>query len=104
MKQTITEQMFIDSFTDCNRQENFSRSGRKAIFEYFSELEDSCDMEIELDPIGICCEYSEYSSATEVWNEYFPKGVIQDEENALAWLEHNTQVISHDEGIIIQSF
>ena len=54
MIKTITEFDFIKSFDDCNRSENFSVAGRRALFEMLEEL--SPDM--ELDPIAVCCDFS----------------------------------------------
>ena len=69
MKQTVTESMFIGSFTG-GYSNNFSYEGKKALFAYLEECE--CDgNEIELDPIAFCCEYSEYESLQELNNECF---------------------------------
>lgn len=61
MKQTVNEHDFIDAFRIMDRKENFSYEGRKALFNYFEEIEQDCGNEIELDVIAICCEYSEDS-------------------------------------------
>ena len=68
MKQTINFSRFADSF-QC-RPDNFSYDGLRAMFEYFEELEDSCGIELEFDPIGICCEYCEYDSVEELKEDY----------------------------------
>lgn len=59
MKITVTETMFKDAFYKAGRQDNFSYDGLSILFEYFENLEDDCDMSIELDVIAICCEYQE---------------------------------------------
>ena len=61
MKQTVTESMFIDSFTG-GYKDNFSYEGKKALFEWLEIYEEGCDTEFELDPIACCCEYTEYAS------------------------------------------
>jgi hypothetical protein len=42
-----------------DRKENFTYEGRKALYAYFEEYEESTGEEIELDVIAICCEYNE---------------------------------------------
>ena len=59
MKETVNEHRFIDGFRECNRENNFSYEGRKALYEHFTEIEDD-EFEIEYDPIAVCCEYTEY--------------------------------------------
>jgi hypothetical protein len=59
MKQTVSVSDFRDSFTKMNRQNNFSYEGLGVLFNYFEELEESTDTEIELDVIAICCDYTE---------------------------------------------
>ena len=56
MKNTVTEYQFIDSFPN-SYKDNFSYEGKKALYEYLTQLENDCDMEFELDPIAFCCEY-----------------------------------------------
>ena len=60
MKQTLNKYQFRDAFRSMGRQDNFSYDGLGLLFEY---LED-CDPEMELDVIGICCEYAESMPAT----------------------------------------
>lgn len=56
---TISVHDFREEFKRMGRGEQFSYEALGLLFEYFEELEDSCGMEIELDPIAICCEYAE---------------------------------------------
>ena len=52
----VTESIFINSFLDI-RPDNFSYAGLKALYEYFT-----CHYEsIELDVIGICCDFAQYT-------------------------------------------
>lgn len=50
---------FYDGFD--SRRENFSYEGLQLLFDYFNDYEDSTGEKIEFDPIGICCEYNEYT-------------------------------------------
>ena len=59
MKITVDESMFVARFDEMNRSENFSRAGRRALFQYIEDLESDAGEELELDVIGLCCEFSE---------------------------------------------
>ena len=52
----VTESIFINSFRDI-RPDNFSYAGLKALYEFCS-----CHYEsMELDVIGICCDFAQYT-------------------------------------------
>ena len=52
----VTESIFINSFLDI-RPDNFSYAGLKALYEFCS-----CHYEsMELDVIGICCDFAQYT-------------------------------------------
>lgn len=109
MKTTVTESDFVNAFDACGRKDQFSRCGRRALFEYLTEIEEESGEEMEFDCIALCCDFSEYSSAVEAAECYdFTKDPgMREEENeeaALAYLQDNTQVITHAEGIIIAAF
>jgi len=59
MKQTINFSQFCDSLGGSY----FSHEGKKALFEYLEN-------EVKLDPIALCCEYSEYDNLKELQNNY----------------------------------
>ena len=61
--------MFIDGFRECNREDNFSYEGRKALYEHFIEMEYD-EFEFEYDPIAVCCEYTEYDDLSEFHQNY----------------------------------
>jgi len=50
--------LFRDAFKNANRDNNFSYSGLRALFDYLESIESDGD-QIELDVIALCCEYSE---------------------------------------------
>ena len=103
MIQTITEWDFVKSFDDVNRATNFTVAGRKALFEMFEEL--APDM--ELDPIAVCCEYTEYASLEEWKQDYEYVAEDEDEEDdyALDYLRDQTIVLElANGGIIIQAY
>ena len=67
--QTVNEFDFVRAFDDANRSANFSREARRVLFEYYEDLSDDMGEDIELDPIGICCEWAEYT-ARELLEQY----------------------------------
>jgi hypothetical protein len=65
MKQTIGLCQFQNAFELMGRADNFSYEGMELLFDYFEEL----DPDMELDVVGICCEYSE-STLSEIVEAY----------------------------------
>lgn len=61
-------------FEAYNRGDNFSYCACNALVEYFSE----CGNNIELDVIGICCDFSEYTE-DELVREYDGYGETAEE-------------------------
>jgi len=62
MKVTINFNGFERAFYDCGRGEQFSYEGLEALFKWLELLESDMGEEIELDVIGLCCEYTEYDN------------------------------------------
>lgn len=58
MKTTLSKDQFINEFRQI-RPDNFSYEALETLFEYFEMMENDCDLEMEFDPIAICCDYSE---------------------------------------------
>lgn len=102
MKTTVTSHQFVESFRACGRENQFSRAALFALFEYLEEYENSTGEEIELDPIGICCEWAEYSSAREAASEYGFEA--EDDDEAEKWLGRKTTVVQFDGGLVVQQF
>ena len=105
MKQTITEYQFVDSFRHAGRETQFTVPARRALFEYLEEFEEDTDTELELDPVGICCEWAEYWSALEAALAFgYRDGVDSKEETPLEWLQNRTQVIEFSFGVLVNQF
>ncbi|WP_341216117.1 hypothetical protein [uncultured Wocania sp.] len=100
MKQTINFTDFTDAFKNYNRQEQFSYNGKKALFEYLEEYEESTGEEIELDVIALCCEYVEYDSLEEFWQDYDEEDFPHVE--AIEW--HTQFIPIDDDSFIIAAF
>ena len=119
MKRNVTEHDFTEAFRDYGRNDEFSYEGLKALYEWFEEYEEGLKAledtgeEIELDVIGICCDFSEYDSALEAAREYgndwTPEMYDEDDEErnpeeiaeeletyCLEWLQDRTTVIVVD--------
>ena len=90
MKKSVNFYAFCDAFRDMLRENQFTYEGKKALFDYLEEYEESTGEEIELDIIAICCDYTEYESLDDFQKEYTDIESFED-------LEYNTQVIYTDE-------
>ena len=105
MKQTATEFQFIEAFRACGRETQFSVNARRALFAHLEQFEEESGTELELDPIGICCEFAEYTSALSAAESYgFKDGIDSKDETPLEWLQNRTQAIEFEGGIVIQQF
>ena len=99
MKRTITESDFLQAFVDYGRKDNFSRDGLVALYNYLEEFSEGTGVEVELDVIGICCEFSEYEDLKEFQENY------GDEYQTIEDIEDQTTVIPVDgDRFIIQQF
>ena len=59
MIQTVTLSDFRDAFHSMGRSDNFSYEGLELIFDYIEDYESETGEQVELDVIGICCEWAE---------------------------------------------
>ena len=100
MKTTINEYQFIQAFTDCGRENQFSREALTALFEYIEGLEEDTGEETELDVIELCCEFTEYEDIEDFQSAYSA------EYKTLEDIEYRTIVIpiAGTNGFIIQDF
>ena len=71
MKQSVTRFDFVDWFRGSDTyKNNFSYNGLNSLFDYFEQLEEEMENEIDFDPIAICCEFSEYENLNEIKENY----------------------------------
>ena len=114
---TITSAMFVDAFRRMGRENQFSREALEALFEYIENYEEDTGSRVELDVVGLCCEFTEYTTAVEAASDYgFTTELEADdyedaesyedakEDEALEWLQDRTEVVIFDSGLIIQNF
>lgn len=99
MHTSVNSYDFIEAFADYGRETQFSRDALFALFDYFEELEQDIGEDIELDVIGICCDYTEYESLEEFKEQY------NDDYDSIEDIEDKTTVIRLDNGgFIVQNF
>ena len=92
----ISKSDFRDAFHKMNRDANFSYDGLGALYDYLEEIDEN----MELDVIGLCCDFAEYENLAAFQDDYDAEDyeTIEDIEKA-------TQVIKiDDESFIIQQF
>jgi len=108
MKTTVTDQDFIQAFHDYGRQDQFTRAGLHALFEYLEQYEEDTGEELELDVIALCCDFSEHD-LEDLEREY---GYLLDGDEMpdtiatwASFLQDHTQVIPvDDEYLIVHGF
>ena len=99
MKTNVNFYEFRNWFNQ-NRPDNFSADGLVALFDYFEQYEAESGIELEFDPIAICCEYNEYENIAEFHKDY-DKETYPDQDA----ISNSTQLIRiDDEGFIILAF
>ena len=104
MKTTINEWDFKAKFQQI-RPNNFSYEGLSALWDYLEGYEEGTGEEIELDIIGLCCEYTEYNNLKEFQSEYYDS-VKGDKFKTIEEIEEETFVIriENSDSFIIQVF
>jgi len=96
--QTVDIHQFRQGFVDYDRN-NFSYEGLSALFDMLEEYSGSGGTPLELDIIGLCCDYTEYSDFEEIQKCYSCTQLDDIED-----LHDHTIVVEFEGGIIIQNF
>ena len=65
MRMTMTAHDFVDKMMAI-RPHNFSRAGLFELFDYLNQVDEN----MEFDPIGICCDFTEYADLEEYTDNY----------------------------------
>lgn len=108
MIQTINFNGFLDTVGGWGRVDQLGGyNGLRVLFDYIEEMEADIGQQIELDVIGLCCEWTCYETAVEAAHELLSSGSEYgegDEDQALAALEHETTVLSFEGGILVRGF
>jgi hypothetical protein len=95
--QTINEHQFREEFREMGRANQFSYDGLGLLFDYLEQVSEDCESErIELDVIGLCCDFAE-GTPEEIARDY---AIDIDE---VTWYLHQNSVIvgETDEGTIV---
>lgn len=98
MKQIVTQSMFRDTIKRL-RPNNFTWGNLSHLYDYLIGLEEDCGVEFDFDPIGICCEYSEYDNLKE-----FQESYSKDYETLDDISDMTTVIEGDDDSFIIQDF
>ena len=110
--ETISASYLYSMACRMDRGHNFSYNGWNAIGEYLESLSEDLGEDIEVDIVGICCDYSMSESVDDFWNEYGKFSSIDPEEweemdddeklEAIEeYLQDNTSIVCCDEDCII---
>ena len=95
-----------------DRGHNFGYNGWLAIGDYLEQLSDDLGENIEVDIVGICCDYSMSEDVSDWWKEYGVYSDIDSDEweemddkeklEAIEnYLQENTSVVTCQENLII---
>ena len=101
MIQTITITDFINAFDRVDRSANFSTAGLVAIFDLLEDV----NPDMELDPIAICCEFSEYKDLEELKQDYAYDEDLEEDDEILDYYRDQTLVLDlANGGLVIQAY
>ena len=109
MKTTVHFDDFRHAFNSI-RPDNFSREGLEQLFDYFESYENDNGIEIEMDVIATCCEYSEqhWKDIASDYSIEFDDIEIEEKQkqHVMNYLCDNTSVIgsTFDDSFIYQNF
>jgi hypothetical protein len=106
MKTIVTQYSFVEAFRQCGRDSHFTNTALYALFEHLERVEEDTDTELTLDPIALCCEWAEYSTALHAAKAFgFLDGVDSKDEFPIEWLMNRTDVVQvWENGVIIRNF
>ncbi len=97
----ISKYDFMEEFRNMDRYEEFGYSALSALFDYFEDMEQDTGVEIELDVIDICGNFTA-STLKEVRDEYD----LDEDVDVLEYLMDNTLLVATlpDGRVLYQSF
>lgn len=101
---SVNETLFIDMFRKYNRIDNFTYKGLRELFSYLDSLADDMQEPIELDVIGLCCEFYE-GNAQDIVNDY--KSELEDMLNDDYYEGDTDAIVSEylqDNGVLISEY
>ncbi len=84
---------------------SFDREGLLALFDFIEEFYEALDEEYILDPIGLCCEFSQMSY--DEFCDYYKVDIIEDDkkQSASDYIEYHSILVGQtDNSVIFHSF
>ncbi len=113
MYQTLSTSEAVDILR-ADQYAGWSAAGARALVEHLEQTEEETGERIEIDPVALRCDFSEYSSAREAAEDHGWDGTTDDadedaeEQAALDWLRDRTLALVFDgrdaSGVIVGSF
>jgi hypothetical protein len=100
MFQTVSYYGFVDAFRGAGRGDQFSCKALEALWEYLEQLESDCGTPIELDVVGLCCDYTEYDDLEDAWSQTVG-GDYPGEAEVLEYFQDRTTVLPVTGGGVI---
>lgn len=97
MKRSVSFYDFERAFAE-TRPNHFTRAGLAALFDYLEAFEAESGEEIELDVIGLCCDFVEYKNIAEFNRDYGTDYESRDE------IRETIVIDVDDDAFIIQAF
>lgn len=104
-------------FKEYGREDHFSYYGFQALYDYFDQYSDDIGEDFKIDVIAICCDFTEYASWEELYNNYSYSYNNEEETweetdkgQFMDWVYNRTQVIEAKDckgtvtGVIVQCF
>jgi len=90
MYRNVSEHNFINNSNKYHQhKDNFSYDGKKALYKYLVDLEEDTGVEMEMDWIAICCDYTEWDSEQELL-EYYDEKSLDDIMTEVIEFKHYT--------------
>ena len=94
---------FLEEFRNYGREDQFSYEGKKALYDYLNDLSEDLGEPLELDIIGICCDFTEYSNLEEFSNDY-SYTIGEDIDDMEDVRDYTTVIPINSKSFIIQNF
>lgn len=104
-------------FKECGRENHFSYEGFQALYNYLDQYSDDIGEDFKVDVIAICCDFTEYESWEDLYNNYSYSYNNESEtwedvnqDDFKEWVQDRTQVIEATDykgnvtGVIVQCF
>ena len=99
MKTTVGYCDFERAFRDMDRLSHFP-TGLSALWDYLEEMEEDTGEELELDVIGLCCDYTEYADLSAFQADYD----VENYPDMESVQDATTVIMIDDTAFIIQAF